>query len=105
MIVDDIRKKNPEMTVDHPRVMRPWGSYESIAEGQNFQVKRIIVKPERSLSLQMHHHRAEHWIVVVGTAKVEIDDVEKLVFPNGSMSTFQKASSIASPIPARPICI
>jgi len=84
-IVDDLRKDNKEMTVDHPRVMRPWGSYEGIAQGQNFQVKQIIVRPGRSLSLQMHHHRAEHWIIVAGTAKVEIDGVEKLVFPNESV--------------------
>jgi mannose-1-phosphate guanylyltransferase/mannose-1-phosphate guanylyltransferase/mannose-6-phosphate isomerase len=84
-IVDDLRKDNKDMTLDHPRVMRPWGSYEGIAEGQNFQVKQIVVRPGRSLSLQMHHHRAEHWIVVAGTAKVEIDGVEKLVFPNESV--------------------
>ena len=84
-IVDDIRKDHPAMTIDHPRVMRPWGSYESIAQGQNFQVKQIIVRPGRSLSLQMHHHRAEHWVVVAGTAKTECDGVEKLVFPNESV--------------------
>ncbi len=84
-IVDDLRKDNHDMTVDHPRVMRPWGSYEGIAQGPNFQVKQIIVRPGRSLSLQLHHHRAEHWIVVGGTAKVEIDGVEKLVLPNESV--------------------
>ena len=54
----------------HRRVHRPWGWYESIDSGQRFQVKRIMVKPGARLSLQMHHHRAEHWIVVSGTAEV-----------------------------------
>jgi len=54
----------------HRRVYRPWGSYETIDQGQRFQVKRIVVKPGASLSYQMHHHRAEHWIVVKGTARV-----------------------------------
>ncbi len=56
-----------------PRVYRPWGYYESIAAGDRFQVKRIQVKPGQVLSLQMHHHRAEHWIIVKGTAKVTCD--------------------------------
>ena len=54
----------------HRRVYRPWGSYEGVDSGERFQVKRIVVKPGGSLSLQMHHHRAEHWIVVNGTARV-----------------------------------
>ena len=55
---------------DHRRVSRPWGSYEGLDEGMRFQVKRIVVKPGAALSLQMHHHRAEHWVVVKGTARV-----------------------------------
>jgi mannose-1-phosphate guanylyltransferase/mannose-6-phosphate isomerase len=58
----------------HAKVLRPWGSYETIALGGRFQVKRIIVKPGEKLSLQMHHHRAEHWIVVQGTARVTCND-------------------------------
>jgi mannose-1-phosphate guanylyltransferase/mannose-6-phosphate isomerase len=58
----------------HHRVYRPWGSYESLIEGDRFQVKRIIVNPGQQLSLQMHHHRAEHWIVVHGTAEVTCED-------------------------------
>jgi mannose-1-phosphate guanylyltransferase / mannose-6-phosphate isomerase len=54
----------------HRKVHRPWGCYDSVDGGPRFQVKRIVVKPGASLSSQMHHHRAEHWIVVVGTAKV-----------------------------------
>jgi mannose-1-phosphate guanylyltransferase / mannose-6-phosphate isomerase len=55
----------------HRRVYRPWGSYEGVASADRFQVKRIVVSPGQMLSLQMHHHRAEHWVVVRGTAKVE----------------------------------
>jgi mannose-6-phosphate isomerase-like protein (cupin superfamily) len=51
-------------------VYRPWGNYETVDESDRFQVKRIVVNPGASLSLQMHHHRAEHWVVVKGTAKV-----------------------------------
>ncbi len=58
------------------RVYRPWGSYESLACGMGFQVKRIIVNPGASLSLQMHHHRTEHWIVVQGNALVVNGDEE-----------------------------
>jgi mannose-1-phosphate guanylyltransferase/mannose-6-phosphate isomerase len=54
----------------HRKVQRPWGSYDGIDEGHRFQVKRIVVSPGACLSLQMHHHRAEHWVVVKGTAKV-----------------------------------
>lgn len=60
---------NPEAVL-HRKVLRPWGSYDSIEEGQRFKVKRIVVKPSASLSLQKHYHRAEHWIVVRGTAEV-----------------------------------
>ena len=63
------RDKRPQATW-HRKVYRPWGSYDGIDSGDRFQVTRIIVKPGASLSLQMHHHRAEHWIVVKGTARV-----------------------------------
>jgi mannose-1-phosphate guanylyltransferase/mannose-6-phosphate isomerase len=67
-----VRLKHDERTQHqtHRRVYRPWGSYEGIDHGERFQVKRITVNPNASLSLQMHHHRAEHWIVVRGTARV-----------------------------------
>ena len=68
----------------HPIVHRPWGSYETIAVGPRFQVKRIIVKADCKLSLQKHHHRAEHWIVVCGTAKVTCDGKEFLLSENQS---------------------
>ena len=68
-----------------PRDYRPWGWYESLVVGPRFQVKRIVVHPGAALSLQSHHHRAEHWIVVDGTAKVTIDSEVKLVSENQSV--------------------
>ncbi|SEA48420.1 mannose-1-phosphate guanylyltransferase/mannose-6-phosphate isomerase [Microbulbifer marinus] len=68
----------------HRKVYRPWGYYDSIDAGPRFQVKRIVVKPGKQLSLQMHHHRAEHWVVVRGTAKVTRGDEELLVTENQS---------------------
>jgi len=70
--------------VTHSRVYRPWGYYESIDTGERFQVKRIMVKPGAALSLQMHHHRAEHWIIVSGTAKVTRDTETMLLSENES---------------------
>jgi mannose-1-phosphate guanylyltransferase/mannose-6-phosphate isomerase len=69
-VVAILKKEGKTQAVIHRRVARPWGWYDSIDMGERFQVKRIAVKPGASLSLQMHHHRAEHWIVVKGTAKV-----------------------------------
>ncbi|TPG48672.1 mannose-1-phosphate guanylyltransferase/mannose-6-phosphate isomerase [Rhodanobacter glycinis] len=68
----------------HRVVHRPWGSYDSLESGERFQVKRIVVKPGASLSLQKHHHRAEHWIVVSGTAEVTCDDKVFLLGENQS---------------------
>ena len=69
----------------HREVFRPWGSYDSIDNGKRFQVKRITVKPGEKLSVQMHHHRAEHWIVVSGTANVTIGEKTQLVTENESV--------------------
>ncbi len=68
----------------HRKVHRPWGWYDSIDQGERFQVKRILVKPGAALSLQMHHHRAEHWIVVSGTAEVTVGDKTLLLGENQS---------------------
>ena len=68
----------------HRKIYRPWGSYDGVTEGGRWQVKKIMVNPGASLSLQMHHHRAEHWVVVAGTALVEKDGVEELVGENQS---------------------
>jgi mannose-1-phosphate guanylyltransferase/mannose-6-phosphate isomerase len=69
-IVGRIKKEHGKEAADHRKVHRPWGHYDSIDNGERFQVKRIVVKPGARLSLQMHHHRAEHWVVVRGTALV-----------------------------------
>jgi mannose-1-phosphate guanylyltransferase / mannose-6-phosphate isomerase len=84
-LLSTIEDSHKQVATTHVCVPRPWGTYENIAEGTNFKVKHIVVKPGRSLSLQMHHHRAEHWVVVAGTARVECDGVEKMVFPNESI--------------------
>ena len=77
------RLERPE--VEHrQRVYRPWGFYESVAYGSRFQTKRICVKPGAKLSLQMHHHRAEHWIIVQGTAIVTRDDDSFMLSENES---------------------
>lgn len=73
----------PEASL-HQKVYRPWGTYETLVLGERFQVKQIMVRPSASLSLQMHHHRAEHWIVVSGTAQVEVDGREQLLSENQS---------------------
>lgn len=73
-IVNRLKAEGRSEATLHQRVYRPWGSYESLIEGDRFQVKRIVVNPGQTLSLQMHHHRAEHWIVVHGTAEVTCED-------------------------------
>lgn len=73
-IVNRLKAEGRSEASLHQRVYRPWGSYESLIEGDRFQVKRIVVNPGQTLSLQMHHHRAEHWIVVHGTAEVTCED-------------------------------
>lgn len=73
-IVGQLNQEGRQETVIHRQASRPWGSYDCIDKGERFQVKRIVVKPGAALSLQMHHHRAEHWIVVKGTAQVTKDD-------------------------------
>ncbi|ABP61311.1 MULTISPECIES: mannose-1-phosphate guanyltransferase [Enterobacteriaceae] len=69
----------------HREVYRPWGKYDSIDTGERYQVKRLTVKPGEGISLQMHHHRAEHWIVVAGTAQVTINDQSRLLGENESI--------------------
>ena len=76
-------QQRPEASI-HREVNRPWGSYDCIDNGARFQVKRIVVKPGAKLSLQMHHHRAEHWIVVSGTAEVRCGDKTLLLTENQS---------------------
>jgi mannose-1-phosphate guanylyltransferase / mannose-6-phosphate isomerase len=83
-IVDHLKASGRSEHKMHPRVYRPWGWYEGIDIGERFQVKRIMVKPGEKLSLQMHHHRAEHWVVVSGSAMITVDNVTKLYTENES---------------------
>ena len=83
-IVDQLKRQGRAEGQLHRKVFRPWGSYDGVDAGERFQVKRIMVKPGATLSLQMHHHRAEHWIVVRGTAKVTRGDASYLVSENES---------------------
>ena len=83
-IVDHLKNLEREELVLHRKVFRPWGAFENIDAAERFQVKRISVNPGHSLSLQMHHHRAEHWIVVKGTARVVCNDEEFLLSENES---------------------
>ena len=83
-IVDHLKASGRSEHKMHPRVYRPWGWYEGIDIGERFQVKRIMVKPGERLSLQMHHHRAEHWVVVSGCAMITVNDVTKLYSENES---------------------
>jgi mannose-1-phosphate guanylyltransferase/mannose-6-phosphate isomerase len=85
-IVERLRAENRSERLSHRRVHRPWGTYEGIDAGDRFQVKRIVVKPNASLSLQMHHHRAEHWVVVRGTARVTCG--EKVFLLSENQSTY-----------------
>ena len=84
-LVAKLKTKAPEVTEDHLKVHRPWGSYQSLDIGERHQVKRIIVKSGGRLSLQKHHHRSEHWIVVRGAALVTVNDLQKIVHENESI--------------------
>jgi mannose-1-phosphate guanylyltransferase/mannose-6-phosphate isomerase len=83
-IVARLKAQGRSQASIHRKVYRPWGSYDGIDSGERFQVKRIVVNPGASLSLQMHHHRAEHWIVVSGSARVTCDDKVFLLAENQS---------------------
>lgn len=83
-VVDHLKCQDRTEHLHHTKVYRPWGCYEGIDIGERFQVKRITVNPGGKLSLQMHHHRAEHWIVVSGTAKVTCGDKVELLTENES---------------------
>jgi mannose-1-phosphate guanylyltransferase / mannose-6-phosphate isomerase len=81
-LVDELRSKKYPEADEHLRMYRPWGWYQRIDVGTRFQVKRIMVKPNGRLSLQRHFHRAEHWIVVRGTAEVTVGDRTSLLHEN-----------------------
>lgn len=84
-ITQQLEREGREEHITHRQVMRPWGKFDSIDKGERFQVKHITVMPGEKLSLQLHHHRAEHWIVVSGTAGVTCGDQTKLLSENQSI--------------------
>lgn len=84
-IVSQLKALGRSEHINHREVYRPWGKYDAIDNGERYQVKCITVKPGAKLSVQMHHHRAEHWIVVSGTAKVTLGDSTRLVTENQSV--------------------
>jgi mannose-1-phosphate guanylyltransferase/mannose-6-phosphate isomerase len=83
-VVEQLKLRKHDSVVHHRTVARPWGTYTVLEEGEGFKIKRIVVKPGASLSLQMHHHRSEHWVVVSGTAKVVNGDAVSLLMMNES---------------------
>jgi mannose-1-phosphate guanylyltransferase/mannose-6-phosphate isomerase len=83
-VVEQLKLTHHESVKTHRTVARPWGTYTVLEQGDGFKIKRIVVKPNQSLSLQMHHHRSEHWVVVSGTAKVTNGEKEFLVRKNES---------------------
>jgi mannose-1-phosphate guanylyltransferase len=83
-VVDDLKRKASPLATEHVTVERPWGTYTTLNEGPRFKIKRIEVKPGGRLSLQMHHHRSEHWVVVSGAARVTCNEREFLLSPNES---------------------
>ncbi len=84
-IVDNLKNSQMSEGHSHAKIYRPWGNYLSLVEENRWQVKLILVKPGAKLSLQMHHHRAEHWVVVSGTAKVEVDEKVMVLSENQSV--------------------
>lgn len=84
-VVDRLRKEKRREVDEHLTTYRPWGSYTILEEGLRYKIKRIVVNPGARLSLQMHYHRSEHWVVVSGAAKVQIGDLEKNVHENESV--------------------
>jgi mannose-1-phosphate guanylyltransferase / mannose-6-phosphate isomerase len=84
-LVDELRKRNAKESFENLTSHRPWGKFTILEEGNRYKIKRIVVDPGQRLSLQMHYHRSEHWVVVKGTAKVTIGDNETLVHENESV--------------------
>jgi len=84
-LVEELKTRNATETIENTTSHRPWGSFTVLEEGERYKIKRIVVDPKQRLSLQMHYHRSEHWVVVKGTAKVTIGQEEQLVHENKSV--------------------
>jgi mannose-1-phosphate guanylyltransferase/mannose-6-phosphate isomerase len=83
-IVDDLLKANRKEASEHLTTYRPWGNYTVLEEGDRYKIKRVVVNPRERLSLQLHHHRSEHWVVVKGVAKVTVGEKEEIIHENES---------------------
>ncbi len=83
-IVGELKARGRREAAEHTTVYRPWGRYTVLGEGQGYKLKKIVVTPGQRLSLQLHHHRSEHWIVIGGTAKVTIGEQEQIILANES---------------------
>ena len=84
-VVEDLRQTGRTEASEHPTSYRPWGHYTVLERAERYQIKRLVVDPGKQLSLQMHHHRSEHWVVVSGTALVTVDNEERFVHENESV--------------------
>ena len=83
-VVDELKKKGAEELTIHRTVERPWGSYTVLETGERYKIKSVLINPGAKLSIQMHHHRSEHWVVVSGTARVTIGEKIYNLHPNES---------------------
>ena len=83
-LVSKVKERHPHLTETHLTVTRPWGSYTILEEGKFYKIKRILVNPGQKLSMQMHYHRSEHWVVIAGTAKITNGDQEIFLEENES---------------------
>jgi len=83
-LVELLKKQNRKEVIEHRTIYKPWGSYTVLEEGPRYKIKKIVVNPGKKLSLQMHYHRSEHWVVVRGTAKIRIGDKEIFLHENES---------------------
>ena len=91
-IVGTLNKNGRKEALEHKTSYRPWGEYTVLDTGERFRIKKITVNPKESLSLQMHHHRTEHWVVIKGMAKIRIGDKE--LFIHEGESTFVPKSTL-----------
>lgn len=84
-IVDSLKKEGRREVIEHLTINRPWGSYTILDQGERYKIKKILVNPQQTLSLQKHYHRSEHWVVVKGTAQVQIENSDTYVHENESI--------------------
>jgi mannose-1-phosphate guanylyltransferase/mannose-6-phosphate isomerase len=84
-VINKLKSENRKEALEHVTIYRPWGSYTVLEEGPRYKIKRVVVNIGERLSLQLHHHRSEHWVVIRGTARVTIGDLEKLIHENESI--------------------